>query len=175
MKIVLLVLLMLSQIVNAQTAATSPTPTASPAPSPAASPEEKDEAATSLPPDPLAGVIEEYTYNPGGKRDPFVPYDVTEALALEGSRMGMGPVFPLQKYDLDQLKLVGIIWGVSQPKAMLTDPTGRGHVVKINDRIGRNNGYVARIREGEVVVIESFKGLDGRVSYQTKIMKLSSE
>ena len=143
-----------------------------PSPSPAALSAPIPENVAGKTTDVLGGVIEDYTYNPEGKRDPFLPYDATEG---SGLGRGIGPAFPLQKYDVDQLKLVGIIWGVSQPKAMLTDPSGRGHVVKINDRLGRNNGYVARIREGELVIVESFKGPDGQVTYQTRMMKLGGE
>ncbi len=121
------------------------------------------------PSDLLNGIIEDYVYVPQGKRDPFAPFDfeVTDSNAL-------GPLFPLQKYDLEQLKLVGIIWEVKQPKAMIMDPMGSSHVVKVNDRVGRSNGYVARIREGEIVVIESFKD-SGKISYQTQVMKLGSQ
>ncbi|MBK9293202.1 MAG: pilus assembly protein PilP [Oligoflexia bacterium] len=119
---------------------------------------------------PLAGIIENYSYNPSGRKDPFLPYQLKDVVGDT-----YGPELPLQKYDLDQLRLVGVIWDVANPKAMIMDASQKGHVVKVNDRIGRNNGYVARIREGEIVVVESFKGLDGKTMYQTQVMKLSSE
>lgn len=158
--------------VSAQTpavapAASAPVVTQSPAP---AAPTAVPSPALAVDNNPLAGIIEDYTYNPEGKRDPFAPYE-----SIQGASEGIGPQFPLQKYDLDQLKLVGVIWDVAQPKAMIMDASGKGHVVKANDRIGRNNGYIARIREGEIVVIESFKGADGKTSYQTQVMKLASE
>jgi type IV pilus assembly protein PilP len=127
-----------------------------------------ESAATAI--NPLEGLIEDYTYSPEGKRDPFMPVQTTSS-----AETMIGPTFPLQRFDLDQLKLVGIIWDVKAPKAMLLDPNGKGHVIKVNERVGRNNGYVARIREGEIVVVESYMAQDGSTSYQTKIMKLVTE
>ena len=119
---------------------------------------------------PLADIIEDYNYVPKDKRDPFMPFE--RPMTVEGM---IGPLWPLQGFDLDQLKLVGIIWDVRNPKAMIMDPSGKGYVVRVNERIGRSNGYIARIREGEIVVVESVKGLDGKLTYSTKLMKLQNE
>jgi len=117
-------------------------------------------------PDLLVGIIEDYNYSSSGKRDPFTPFE------RASSTTPLGPIWPLQKYDLEQLKLVGVIWEVKTPKAMILDPSGHGYVVTVNERVGRNNGYIARIREGEIVVVENILGVDGKLSYVTKIMKL---
>jgi type IV pilus assembly protein PilP len=119
---------------------------------------------------PLADIIEDYNYSPRDKRDPFQPFEHPK-----GAGGIVGPLWPLQGFDLDQLHLVGIIWDVRNPKAMITDPTGKGYVVRVNERIGRNNGYIARIREGEIVVVESITNLEGKLNYTTKILKLQSE
>jgi len=136
-----------------------------------------DAAATTTPssassntPDLLQGIIEDYTYISEGKRDPFLPLS-----GINDSGTTIGPMFPLQRFDLDQLKLVGIIWDVKNPKAMIMDPNGKSYVVKANERIGRTSGYVARIREGELVIVESFTGNDGKVTYQTRLVKLVTE
>jgi type IV pilus assembly protein PilP len=153
-----------------------PAPTPAPAP-PAAAPAVDPALAAGLAktqgstesPDLLSGIIEDYTYIPGNKRDPFLPYETVNM-----SGVMVGPVFPLQKFEIDQLKLIGIIWDVKNPKAMLLDPQGVGYVVKVNERIGRNNGYIARIRESEVVIIEKLKSNDGTIGYVTKLMKLAN-
>jgi len=122
------------------------------------------------PSDLLSGIIEDYTYNPANRRDPFLPY---ESINSDGSVLG--PLFPLQKFDVDQLKLIGIIWDVKSPKAMILDPTGKGYVVKANERVGRHSGYIAKIRENEIVIVEMFKGSNGVSSYVTKFLRLSNE
>ena len=68
---------------------------------------------------------------------------------------------------VDDMRLIAIISGVTQPRAMLQDATGVGHVVKIGDYIGRAevlqtggadsmpvtlNWRIARIRSGEVIL-----------------------
>ncbi|HEX4923546.1 MAG TPA: pilus assembly protein PilP [Bdellovibrionales bacterium] len=121
----------------------------------------------------LQGIFEDYKYDPVGKRDPFSPYLAPKAAAECGPFQDCD-TGALERFALDQLKLVGIIWDVKTPKAMFTDPGGKTHVVNEQDKVGRNNGYIAEIREGEVVVIEKFYNL-GRFTYQTQVLKLQRE
>ena len=119
----------------------------------------------------LEGIIEEFDYNGQEKRDPFAPFSGKPVISTGEP---IGPVTKLESFDVDQLKVVGIIWNVPKPKAMVLDPSNNTYVVHSRDRIGRNNGYIAEIREGELVVIESFNN-DGRLSYQPRIIKLQKE
>ena len=51
-----------------------------------------------------------------------------------------------------------------------------GYVVTVNERIGRNKRLrIARIREGEIVVVENIMGSDGKATYVTKLMKLNPQ
>lgn len=102
-----------------------------------------------------------YTYDVTGKRDPFSPYDFGgEPTAKEP--VVKGPTDeeirsnPLLAYEVKQYQVIGVMWEVKDPKALLKDPSGKVHMVKKNTRIGRNKGFVAEIREGEVVVTEPF-------------------
>ena len=83
------------------------------------------------------------------------------------------PVFlePLQGFELTDLKVIGIIWEVNNPKAMVRDPKNVLHMIRKDSKIGRNNGFVAAIREGEVVVIEPAM-MDGLQTAATRIMTL---
>ena len=69
--------------------------------------------------------------------------------------------------SVDEMRLVAIITGSNNPRAMLTDPSGVGHVIKRGDFIGRPeivqtggsegipvalNWRVDRIREGALVL-----------------------
>lgn len=95
-----------------------------------------------------------YPYDPTGKRDPFKPFRAIRAA-------GETPVElePLQKYDINSLQVVGILWDVRTPRAMIRIPDSgmpkTVYTVTKNSKIGRNEGFVAVIREGEVVVIET--------------------
>ncbi|MEO0335779.1 MAG: pilus assembly protein PilP, partial [Pseudomonadota bacterium] len=80
-------------------------------------------------------------------------------------------LLPLQRFDLDQLNLLGIIWDISDPKAMFKDPNGEIHIVGLEERIGRKNGYIAVIREGEVVVVEASRR-KGEVIYTSRVLRM---
>jgi type IV pilus assembly protein PilP len=85
-----------------------------------------------------------------------------------------GPQLPLQRFDLEQLRVIGIIWDVNNPKAMIIDPTGRGHIVAPKSRIGRNNGYILEIREGEIIVTEPLSK-EGKITYLTRVIKIEKK
>lgn len=97
-----------------------------------------------------------YAYNPIGKRDPFRSFLAT------GERSGDDvPQTPLQRYEVDQYQLVGIIWGVERPRALVQDPEGVGHVMEVGTYIGKNWGKVTRIGSDEVVVTEEYQTIRG--------------
>lgn len=111
-----------------------------------------------------------YVYDPTGRRDPFRPYRLLRSTG-EGEK-GEQPLAlePLQTYDLDQMQILGILWDVRQPRALIQDGDGKVHTLVKNTKVGRNNGYVAAIREGEVVVIEAFE--DGeRIVKRTRLLE----
>ncbi len=114
--------------------------------------------------------LEPFIYDPKGRRDPFKPY--SEIVLSDGSDGPVGPVMPLQRFDLDQLRLIGIIWDVKDPKAMFLDPNSRIYTIGRDERIGPNNGYVAAIREGEVVVIETFRRREGDPIYTPRVLRM---
>ena len=151
-------------IENLPPAAAPPTP---PPPAEAMEPE----AAPMPPPQENAGAtpvggIDGYVYDPTGRRDPFRPYRM-----IRSDRSAVGPIIePLQTYDIDQLSIVGILWEVRAPRALVKDSDGNLHTVVKNTKIGRNNGYVAMIREGEVVVIETLEE-DGKSYKRTKVLE----
>jgi type IV pilus assembly protein PilP len=110
--------------------------------------------------------INGYIYHPEGRRDPFKPYLKPSLQSKKDAQ-----VEPLQRYDLDELKVVGIIWDVQKPRAIVADPKGKVYTILKSQKIGRNNGYVALIREGEIVVIESLED-EGRITKKAKVMAI---
>lgn len=103
----------------------------------------------------------DYRYEPIGKRDPFRPF--------RDSKVGVGlirssnrPLEPLEKFDLKSLEVVAIVWSNEKPKALIQDPEKGIHSVLKGQRIGKNEGYVAEIREGEVVIVELYE-LNGQI------------
>jgi len=99
-----------------------------------------------------------YVYNPIGKRDPFRSF-----LSLGGKVEDETPRTPLQRYELDEYRLVGIIWGIDRPRALVEDPESVGHVMEIGTYIGKNWGKVTQITSTEVVVTEEYQTIDGEL------------
>jgi type IV pilus assembly protein PilP len=116
----------------------------------------------------------EYAYSPIGKRDPFRSVlddeQAKPSLAVGGRDCG-----PLCKWDLEQFKLVAVISGMSNPVAMVEDPSGRGYVVRRGTFIGKRNGKVSQIRSGEVIVTEVFKDQMGKPHLNQIVIELPKD
>jgi type IV pilus assembly protein PilP len=117
----------------------------------------------------LSGIMDPFDYESRGRRDPFVQ-PVAEKPVAPG--LSHGPLMKLQEYEISQFKLVAIIWNVRRPKAMLQDPSGKTHIVGLNTRIGPRNGYIAVIREGEIVIVETIEQ-DGRLLSTAQVLKIA--
>lgn len=63
-------------------------------------------------------------------------------------------VEPIRRWNTKEYTLVGIIWEVKNPKALLRDVQSRVHVIRINDKVGNQEGVVTSIREGAITVSE---------------------
>jgi type IV pilus assembly protein PilP len=124
-------------------------------------------SASGLPPE-LKGP--EYTENDfvesDRNRDPFRSF-LVQAQPANKEALNQRKV-ELAQYSLDELKLIAIVQGSDQPRAMFLDPTGKGTVVYKGTficrpevvHLGGSNGpeyqlnwRIDRIREGDVVLI----------------------
>lgn len=119
----------------------------------------------------VASILEPYIFDAReGRRNPFEP----SVLAIQQDAspdLVFGPLTPLERFDLDQLRLIGIMWDIRSPRAMFKDPNEQIHVVGKDDRIGRRRGYVAAIREGEVVVVEAGE-FGGDQVFATRVIRI---
>lgn len=116
----------------------------------------------------LEGFLEPFIYDIVNRRDPFLPY--AEYVPPEDS----GPpraLSPAQRWDLEQLKLIGIMWDIKDPKAMFLDPEEEVMILGRDESIGNRNGYIAAIREGEVVVVEAIRKR-GDIIYRTRVLRI---
>lgn len=91
-------------------------------------------------------------YNPQGKRDPFEPF---MKLDRKASPTELAAVPPLQRYDIAQLKFVGVVWTARGARALVEDIAGKGYTVTVGTRIGRSGGVVTRITDGELFIGEA--------------------
>jgi type IV pilus assembly protein PilP len=126
----------------------------SPAPSPAVA--AGDENAQPVAPNSLLEPASALSYDPSGRRDPFVP-------VLQ--QLGLGPIDPtlppLQRVGLTEMNLIAVVWGAYGNTAMVQTPDGNGYTVRRGTRIGPNNGVVSAVTEKGIVVQERFTDVYG--------------
>jgi type IV pilus assembly protein PilP len=99
-------------------------------------------------------------------RDPFLSY-AREFAAEAKKRVRSQREVVLDQYSLDELKLAGLVTGMRPARAMLIDPTKKGHVVHEGQFVGRSevvqggatgadyeiNWRIDRIRDTDIVLV----------------------
>ncbi len=106
-----------------------------------------------------------------GSRDPFRPM----TLRTKVNTRARENLSPLERLDLSQLKVVGIIWDIKEPRAMVEDTAGLGYVVKVGTPIGSNDGTVKAIHRNQVVVEEASADIYGVRRKRDVTMNLATE
>lgn len=105
-------------------------------------------------------------------RDPFQP---GSAIVTPPPPREDGIPRKAKRYTLDQLKLVGIVGGEEQPRAMLVDPNGKGWIVTRGEYVGRAENLagwrVDRVR-GEDVVFTRTDPLRPDQAAETRVVAL---
>jgi type IV pilus assembly protein PilP len=104
-------------------------------------------------------------------RDPFRPPSIQ---ARTGTR-SRDNLSPLERFELGQLKVVGIVWDIKEPRAMIEDSAGLGYTILVGTPIGGNEGKVKGIHRDQVVVEESFEDVSGKKKTREVSMKLSTD
>jgi len=112
------------------------------------------------------------TYKVEGKIDPFASIfrDGSSVFADQNEKK-LIPLTPIEKVDLSQLKLVGIIRAPSGNKALVEDASGKGFVIKKGARIGINSGRVIKILKN-IVVVEEAESILGKKTLVQRELKL---
>ncbi len=95
--------------------------------------------------------VAEYHYDPTDKVDPFRSYIRRQVTFNPDDNAS-----PLERFDISQLSVMGIIWGVDEPRALVRDPTGKGYIVRAGTPIGKNKGRILRIEDNRVIVKETY-------------------
>lgn len=116
----------------------------------------------------LEGFLEPFIYDIVNRRDPFQAYAEYVPVDVEGPPRALSPA---QRWELEQLKLIGIMWDIKDPKAMFLDPEEEVMILGRDESIGNRNGYIATIREGEVVVVEAIRKR-GDIIYRTRVLRI---
>ena len=106
-----------------------------------------------------------------GGRDPFRPM----SLRAKVNTRARENLSPLERLDLSQLKVVGIIWDIKEPRAMVEDTAGLGYVIKVGTPIGSNDGTVKAIHRNQIVIEEFADDVYGARKKIDRSMNLATE
>ena len=109
-----------------------------------------------------------YGYAAANGRDPFAP-----VVMPVSSRREQPPAIrqPLREYDLDTLRLVGLLSHRQGYTGLVRDPGGAVHRVEQGDYLGRNQGQVQRVTELGVELIEWKIGESGESVRQELLLR----
>jgi type IV pilus assembly protein PilP len=99
------------------------------------------------------------------KKDPFKPFVAVKEpnKSPDSVKVSLRNSLPIHSFDISQFKLIGIITGGRENQAMVTDPNGKGYVLKVGMLIGKNDGKITSISSTGVDVLEQFRDDNGRV------------
>jgi len=138
----------------AQTSSSAPAPVAAKA-TKAAAAENAVEAAVEV----------EYAYRAEGRRDPFESLiKGTEVIVSQPTEEGpfvavveAGKFSPLERYDLEELRLVGVIDAGGSYRGLVEVADGKSYFLGSGTRVGRNGGVVSRVLQDRVVITETYR------------------
>jgi len=109
-----------------------------------------------------------YSYVAEGRRDPFASLlKIREPLNDQAE-----PETPLQRFGLKELRLIAIVLGQSEPRAMVVAPDKKAYTLIAGVKLGRNNGHVVEITENKVVVEERYRDFSGALRTELKEIAL---
>ncbi len=116
-------------------------------------------------------------YNPKNKIDPFMSLFKEEPkaeveLLKKVEREKRIPRTPLERIDLSQLKLVGIIQSHTGKKGLVEEASGKGYIISMGTYMGTNGGSVVEIFNDRVIVEEEVDDVLGKLTLQTRELKL---
>jgi type IV pilus assembly protein PilP len=113
---------------------------------------------------------DDYSYNPVGKRDPFMT--VTEEQVVDDQSL---PKTPLERYTIDQLKLTAIVYGITNPRALVQAPDDQSYIVRRNTRIGKNRGKISKITKHSLIIEEEYRDPTGKLVVNEQVLELRPE
>ena len=106
-------------------------------------------------------------YDSTGMRDPFKPF-IKLVDAPTSPSLVLRP--PIQRYPLNQFRIVGIVWISGKPQAMIVDPEANTYFLGVGDKIGSSDGEIMEVRESGIRVQERtrLENVYGEVKIEVK-------
>lgn len=107
------------------------------------------------------------------KRDPFRSF-IEIKTRVSPVRKPRKIMTPLQRYSLDQLKVVGIVQGFKVHLALLEDDVGKGYTVSIGEAVGNQGGKIAAIQPDRIIIKETYQDALGKKKVRSITKRLFS-
>lgn len=102
------------------------------------------------------------------RKDPFKPFVAAKPQPERGvGSLRSADLLPIQSYEVSKFKVVGIIVGLKENRALVIDPAGKGYVVKQGMLIGDNDGRISGITSTTIEVLEKYRDETGRIKSRT--------
>lgn len=108
-----------------------------------------------------------FSYDPANRREPFKSLVAEELPAVEDVIVMPTPgaviETPLQKFDVNELKLKGILLGGLGDYARIEAPDGKSYTINVGTPVGQHGGKVTSITDNTVLVKETIHYESGKV------------
>jgi len=109
----------------------------------------------------------EFRYDSTGRRDPF-----KSLLQLEKKQRPIADLPPIQQFDLEMIKVVGIVVDpVRGAQAMIRAPNGQSFVVRVGTIMGKNEGEVVEITMQGIRIVEKYLDFMNRETRKETFLK----
>jgi type IV pilus assembly protein PilP len=123
----------------------------------------------------------DFIYHPKGKIDPFEP--LFKNASRKAEDVILAPQFPpkghipgdLEKIDLSQLKLTGVIITSNRNLGLVQEASGKGHIISTGTYIGTRGGRVSTILKDKVIIKETLETAQGKIVIQKSELKLGNK
>jgi len=112
-----------------------------------------------------------YTYDPRGKRDPFLSL-VTMLKQRPERKRGMTP---FESYSIDEINLLAIAWDDQKYYALIMLPDKKSYTITEGMKLGIYGGNVQKITRDMVIIREYVKDYRGEIKLRDSILKLRKE
>jgi type IV pilus assembly protein PilP len=112
-----------------------------------------------------------YTYDPRGKRDPFLSL-VTMLKQRPERKRGMTP---FESYSIDEINLLAIAWDDQKYYALIMLPDKKSYTITEGMKLGIYGGKVQKITKDMVIIREYVKDYRGEIKLRDSILKLRKE
>ncbi len=112
-----------------------------------------------------------YAYEQKGRRDPFV--SLVEVAKEKPKRLRGAK--PIENFDVDEIRLIAILWAKKQYYALITLPDGKSYTIRKGTTLGLYGGKVEEITKDSVVIREHVKDYRGQLKTKDTILKLRKE